>query len=148
MIASRAVAGTPRSPTAKLMTRLERYTSTRPMAMSPTIIPCTTPMNSRLEVKMAPSTKSAAFGAEEHRPHQVVALEQVGGGPLEAYGPLVEEDGAIGDGERHIERLLHDHHGLALVLEPLDHRQQALDDDGGEPQRKLVDQQDLGLVQK
>ena len=61
-------------PTAKLMTRLERYTSTMPIATSAVIRPPTTPLNSRFQVTIGGEASSAALGPEEHRPGEVVRV--------------------------------------------------------------------------
>ena len=56
MMASSAAAGTPSSPAAKLMTRLDRYTSTMPIAITAMISPSTAPANNRFAVNTDAST--------------------------------------------------------------------------------------------
>ena len=66
--------------------------------------------------------------------------------PFELHLALLEEDRPVGDRERDVERLLDDDHRLAARLQLLDDLEQALHDDRREPERELVDHQDLGLV--
>src|SRR5262245_1381207 len=133
--ASTAAAGTPMSPTAKLMTRVERYTSTMPIAISAMLSPSTTPWKSRFAVQMwgcsrdANITRSAAFDAEEDSTREVVAFEQLCRGPLEFHFALLEEDRAVGDREGHVQRLLDDQHRLPLFLQAIDELEHALHDD-------------------
>ena len=49
-----------------------------------------------------------ALAAEEHRAGEIVALERARARALEAHLALLEEHGAVGDRERHVQRLLDD----------------------------------------
>src|SRR5205085_3860189 len=89
---------------------------------------------------------SPALGAEEDGARQVVARQQVTRRAFELDLPLLQKDGAIRDLERHVQGLLDDDHGLATRLQLVDELQQTLYDDRREPERQLVDEQDLGLV--
>src|SRR5581483_2282593 len=133
MTPTSAAAGTPNAPTAKLMTRLERYTSTMPMAMSAMISPRMHPMATRFGVSSEPST-SAPLAAEEHGPHEIVAVEQLVGIALVPHLALLEEDGAVRDRQRDVERLLDDQHRLTACLQLLDRLEQTLHDDGRQPE--------------
>src|SRR5581483_897470 len=110
------------------------------------ISPRTTPMATRLGVTSDARSTSAAFTAEEHGAHEVAALEQVVCRTLEAHLTLLEEDGAVGHRQCDVQRLLDDEHRLAPCLQLLDRRQQTLHHDRRQPERELVDEQDLGLV--
>ena len=59
---------------------------------------------------------------------------------------LLHEHRTIGQRQGHIERLLHDDHGLTGVAETFDHGQQVLDDDGSKAERELVDDEHLRVV--
>src|SRR5207237_1989621 len=89
---------------------------------------------------------SAALDAEEDGAGEVVAVEQLLRGALELHLALLEEDRAVGDRERDVERLLDDEHRLAARAEPVDELEHALDHYGREAERELVDQEDLGLL--
>ena len=67
-------------------------------------------------------------------------------GALEPHLALLEEDRAVGDRERDVERLLDDEHRLPAFLQPVDELEHALHDDRRETERQLVDQEDLGIV--
>ena len=65
---------------------------------------------------------------------------------LEAHLTLLEEDRAVADLERDVERLLDDHHRLAPRLELLDDLEHPLHHDRRETERELVDDQHVGLA--
>src|ERR1700675_4895263 len=126
---------------------------TMPIAMRATMRPRTTPMKIRFAVQMWGTSSDAsirplpALGAEEDRPGEVVTGEQIRGRALELDLTLLEEDGAVGDRQRDVERLLHDHHRLASRAQLVDQLEHALHDDRCEAERELVDDEDLGLVE-
>ena len=66
---------------------------------------------------------SIFLAPEEHRPRQVVPFHQVADLALEAHAPLLEEDGPVGDGGRHVQGLLDDDERHAGRLEPVDRPQ-------------------------
>ena len=62
---------------------------------------------------------------------------------FELHLALLEEDRAVGDGERDVQRLLDDDHRLAACFQHVDEFEHALHDDRREAERQLVDEQDL-----
>jgi hypothetical protein len=64
---------------------------------------------------------------QEHRAEDVGALEELARRTVEADLALLHEVRRLGDGQRHVHRLLHEDHGGPLVLEAL-HRHEQLGD--------------------
>ena len=118
------------------------------MAMRAMIIPWTDADEQQVGGEDRTQHTLSRLRPEEDSPYEVVALEQVRGGALEADRSLVQEDGPVRDGQRDVQRLLDDDHRLSLALQALDDAEKPFDDDRGKTQRQLVDQQDLGLVQQ
>ena len=78
---------------------------------------------------------------QEDRAEHVGSLEQLAGGAVEADLALLHEVRGLGDGQRHVDRLLHQDHRGALLLEPL-HRHEELGDHARrQAERELVDHQ-------
>ena len=71
---------------------------------------------------------------------------QVGDGAVEADLALLHEQGPVGQRLGHVQRLLDDDHGLALVLQRPHRDQQLLDHDRGQAEGQLVDDEHFGLV--
>ena len=80
---------------------------------------------------------------EEDRAQQVGPVEQLGRRATEADLAALHEIRPVGDRERDVHALLHQHHGHAIARHPLHNRQQLADDHRCQPERQLVDQQNL-----
>ena len=78
---------------------------------------------------------------QEHRAEDVGPLEQLAGGAVEADLALLHEVRRLGHGQRHVDRLLHEDHRGALLLEPLHRHEQLGDHARREAERELVDHQ-------
>src|SRR4051794_31034760 len=112
---------------AKLMTRVDRKMRTTPTAMTPYVRPVTAPDAMTWGGK--PIARRPDISApEEHGAGEVVACRQLGGRALESDLALLHEQGAVGDRQGHVERLLDDDHGQAGLPEPLDHLEHLLHD--------------------
>src|SRR5260370_42380057 len=91
------------------------------------------------------STRGRSRAPEEDRASDVVALEQLGRAALEPDRALLHEHGARTQRCGDVEALLDEHQRQPGVVQPPDGFHQLLDDDGCQPERELVDAQDLGL---
>ena len=80
---------------------------------------------------------------EEHGTQQVGTFEQFLRRTVEHDRAAFHEVRPLGDGQRHVDALLHQHDRHAVVGHPPNDRQQLADDDRCEAQRQLVDQQHL-----
>src|SRR5690348_17045051 len=89
---------------------------------------------------------SPTLDTEEDGTRQIVAGEQLARRALELDLTLLEEDRAVADRERDVERLLDDQHRLSSRLQLVDELQHALHHDRREAERQLVDEQHLGTV--
>ena len=69
---------------------------------------------------------------------------QLGGGAGEAHRPGLHDVDAVGHRHRHVHRLLDEQDGGARPAHRLDRTEQLLDDERREPERQLVDQEQLG----
>ena len=78
---------------------------------------------------------------EEHRPEQVVALDEFSRRAVEANSASLHEVRGVGEFEGHVDRLLDENDRHAARRNLADHRQQLLDDHRCETQRQLVDHQ-------
>ena len=76
-----------------------------------------------------------------HRPEDVVPLEQLGGGALEAHLALLHEHGAVGEAQRGGDRLLHQDDGGAVGVDGPHDLEEVLHHRRGQTERQLVDHQ-------
>src|SRR5437667_3880172 len=74
-----------------------------------------------------------------------VGLLQIGGRPVQRDVPRLEQIGAVGELEGHGGVLLHEHDGEPAARKLADGPRDLADHDGREPERRLVEQQGLGL---
>ncbi len=115
--ASSAAAGTPRSPTAKLMTRRravhehDAHRDQRDDQPADDADEDEVPGDDGRERHQPPSVPKNTARARSSRSSRSV------GGALEAHLALLQEDRPVGDRERDVERLLDDDHRLAARLE-------------------------------
>ena len=82
---------------------------------------------------------------EEDRSQKVAPGQELGGRPLEPDFALLHEIGAVCDGQRHVDRLLHQKDRASLGVDSPDDLQELLDDGRGQAQGQLVDDQQAGL---
>ena len=94
---------------------------------------------------VALAAHALARALQEHRAQDVVALEQLGGRAGEAHLALLHEEGLGGDRQRHVDRLLDQDDRAAAAVDLADDLEQLPDDRRGEPERELVDDEQLGL---
>src|SRR5712692_4776077 len=104
------------------------------------------PLSPRLAALLA-SGSSAASRLELPSYRQVRAaggfvLHQARHGPFPPDLALLDDVGPIGQPRRKLEILLREHDGQALPLERGDLLAEGLDDDGGQPLRRLVEEED------
>jgi hypothetical protein len=85
---------------------------------------------------------------DEHGPEDVGTVEQLHGGAGEAELALLHEHGPFGQVQGHVDRLFHDDDGEARGVDLMDDVDQLADDGGGQAERQLVDEQQLGVVEQ
>ena len=96
-----------------------------------------------------PSSGRASDGGGPER-EQIAAkrlvVAQRRGEAAEADRALLEDIDPVGEGERELHVLLGEQDGQTLALEPRDLLAEVVHDEGGEPLRRLVEQQQLGVA--
>ena len=87
-----------------------------------------------------------ALGAlEEHGAQDVGPVEEVGGGTVEADLALLQEDGALGERDGDVHRLLDEHDGGAGLVDRPHDAEELFDDDRRQTEAELVDHEQLRL---
>ena len=93
----------------------------------------------------SPLRRAGRGPAQEHRPEDVVALQQIARGSPEADFALLHEERGFRDRQRHVHGLLDHHDCYSVVVQVTHHFEELLHNHGGEAQRQLVDEEDPGL---
>ena len=89
--------------------------------------------------------RAGGRAGDEHRAEDVGPVEQVLGRAGEAELALLHEHGAVGELQRDVDRLLDHHDGEAGGVDRLHHVDELADHGGGQAERQLVDQEELGV---
>src|SRR5207248_8788818 len=93
------------------------------------------------------------FASNRHVPAEIGGLDawiagQIGGRSGNRDGAALEDVGVVRDGERLARVLLDEEQGGSRTVDLLQEREDLRDEDGREPHRRLVEQQDARLLQQ